>query len=94
MTIYLTRGVEFRDNDVAITGEALLKRLVQKHDLIVYDSEIRVVRVRQDGKYHHHQYHHNRLYHHLYIYYCHHHCYCNHHRYHTHYQHHHHLIKQ
>jgi hypothetical protein len=49
MTIYLRRGLEFRDSDLAITGEALLKQVVQRHMLTVHDSDIRVVRVRQNG---------------------------------------------
>ena len=49
MTIYLRRGLEFRDSDLAITGEALLKQVVQSHTLEVHDSDIRVVRVRQNG---------------------------------------------
>ena len=53
MNIYLRRGVEFRDNDLMITGEALLKYTVQKHHLIVHDSDIRVIRVRQDGTCYH-----------------------------------------
>ena len=53
MSIYLRRGVEYRDNDLMITGEALLKYTVQKHHLIVHDSDIRVVRVRQDGTCYH-----------------------------------------
>ena len=57
MNIYLRRGVEFRDNDLMITGEALLKYTVQKHHLIVHDSDIRVIRVRQDGTCYHQQHH-------------------------------------
>jgi hypothetical protein len=57
MSIYLRRGIEYRDNDYTFTGEQLVKHIVQKHQLIVHDSDIRVVRVRQDGMYHYHDHH-------------------------------------
>ena len=50
MGIYLRRGVEYRDSNNTITnGEGLLKQVLHKRHLIVHDSNIRVVRVRQDG---------------------------------------------
>lgn len=49
MSIYLQRGIEYRNNDLRMTGEELVKYIINKYQLHVYDSDIRIVRVRQDG---------------------------------------------
>ena len=69
MSIYLRRGIEYRDNDYAFTGEQLVKHVIQKYHLIVHDSDIRVVRVRQDGTCYHHDHHHYHCHDHDHYYY-------------------------
>lgn len=50
MHTFLRRGLEYRDSDAKHTGEEFVKHTIEKHNLTLHFSEMRVVRVRQDGR--------------------------------------------
>ena len=50
MFSYLRRGAEYRDSEAKQTGEEFVKHVVERYGLDLHFSQLRVVRVRQDGK--------------------------------------------
>lgn len=50
MQIYLRRGIEYRDSEAKQTGEEYVKFTAEKYNFTLHWSDIRVVRVRQDGR--------------------------------------------
>ena len=50
MRFYLNRGVAYRDADQSLRGEQIVKHMVEVSNLSARFSDMRVVRVRQDGK--------------------------------------------